>query len=121
MKKSDTTFIVGCSFATAVSFFYCCTMWFTIKLPRYYPTLHVWKWGNEKSIPSQGWYGMQIFAYLTGGIVALIVYLLCKRAGAKDGELKQGTTKAIALTTLGAVITCMGYMLYHEFHRWQIL
>lgn len=121
MKKSDITYIVGCSFAAAVSFFYCCTMWFKIKLPRYYPTLREWKWVNEKGIPSQGWYGMQAFAYLMGGIVALVVYFLCKRAGSKDVELKPGTAKTTTLATLSAVVVCMGYMLYHEFHKWQIL
>ena len=121
MKKSDITYIVGCTFAAATSFFYCCVMLFHIKVPRYYPTLHTWKWANEKGIPSQGWYGMQVFAYLTGGIVALIVYLVCKHAVSKDVKVKPGTIKAIALTGLAVVLVCMGYMMYHEFAKWQIL
>ncbi len=121
MKKSDATYIVGCAFSAAVSVFYCCVMFFGIKVPRYYPTLHTWKWVNEKSIPSQGWYGMQAFAYLAGGIVTLVVYLACKRTVSKETELKPGTVKTTALATLAVVIICMGYMLYHEFAKWQIL
>ena len=121
MKKSDVTYIVGASFAAAVSFFYCCTMWFAIKLPRYFPTLREWKWGKVEGVPSQGWYGMQGFAYLMGGIVALVVYFLCRRAGSKDGDLKPGKARNIALATLGVIVACMGYMLYHEFQKWQIL
>jgi len=120
MKKSDITYIVGAAFAAAVSFFYCCTRWFAIKLPRYYPALHEWKWGKVKGEISQGWYGMQGFAYLMGGIVALIVYILCKRAGSKDGYLKPGAIKAVGLTCSAVIVACMGYMLYHEFHKWHI-
>ena len=121
MKKSDITYIVGCAFAAAVSFFYCCVIFFGIKVPRYYPTLREWKWVNEKDIPSQGWYGIQSFAYIAGGIVALAVYLACKRAVSKEIELKPGTVKATALGTLAVVLVCMGYILFHEFHRWGTL
>lgn len=121
MKKSDIAYTVGCSFTAAVSFFYCCTMWFSIKLPRYYPTLHEWKWGKVEDFPSQDWYGAQVFAYLTGGIVALVVYILCRRAGSKDVGLKPGTTRNIALAAIGVIIFCMGYTFYYEATDWQIL
>ena len=118
MKKSDVTYIVGCTFSAAVSIFYCCIIFFKITVPRYYPTLHEWKWVNQKGIPSQGWYGIQSFAYIAGGIVAIAVYLACKRAGAKEIELKPGTVKSTALATIAVVLVCMAYILFHEFHRW---
>jgi len=118
MKKSDITCIVGCTFAAATSFFYFCVMFFGIKVPRYYPTLHQWKWVNEKGIPSQGWYGMQAFAYLTGGIVALAVYFLCKRAASNQAKFKAGTIKTTAVGTLVVILLCMAYMMYHEFAKW---
>ncbi|MBL7185234.1 MAG: hypothetical protein ISS70_02835 [Phycisphaerae bacterium] len=118
MKKSDITYLAGCAFSAAVSIFYCCAIFFGIKVPRYYPTLHEWKWVNEKGIPSQAWYGMQGFAYITGGIVAIAVYIACRRAGSKEIELKGGTIKGAALATLSVILAAMGYILFHEFHRW---
>lgn len=117
MKKSDITYMVGCTFAAATAFFYFCVMFFGITVPRYYPTLHQWKWVNEKGIPSQGWYGMQAFAYLTGGIVALVVYILCKRAS-NQTELKAGTIKITAVGSCIVILLCMAYMMHHEFARW---
>ena len=121
MRKSDITYIVGCAFAAATAFFYCCVMWFHIKLPRYYPTEHVWKWTKEKGVPSQGWYGMQAFAYLAAGIIALIIYLVLKHRASAQTELKPGTVKLTGIVTIVVVIACMGYILYHEFAKWGIL
>lgn len=99
MKKSDITYVVGSVFAAATAFFYCCTMWFHIKLPRYYPTEHTWKWVKEEGVPSQGWYGMQAFAYLTAGAVALVLYLVLKRGAPKQMNLEPGPTKLLGVTT----------------------
>jgi len=118
MKKSDITYIVGCAFSAAVSIFYCCIIFFKITVPRYYPTLHEWKWVSQKGIPSQGWYGIQSFAFIAGGIVAVAVYLACKRANFREIELKPGTVKSTALATLAVVLVCMAYILFHEFHKW---
>lgn len=120
MKKSDITYIVGSVFAAATAFFYCCTMWFHIKLPRYYPTEHTWKWVNEKGVPSQGWYGQQAFAYLTAGAVALVVYLVLKQGAPNRVNLEPGPTKLLGATTTIVVVICMGYMLYYEFARWGV-
>jgi len=120
MKKSDITYMVGCVFAAATAFFYFCAMVFDITVTRYYPTLHEWKWVNEKGIPSQGWYGTQAFAYLAAGIVALVVYILCKRAASKGAEVKAGTIKAIAAGSLAVIVACMTYMMHYEFTRWHV-
>ena len=118
MKKSDITYVVGCAFIAAVSTFYCCTIHFKITVPRYYPTLHEWRWDKVEGVPSQGWYGIQSFAFMAGGIVAIAVYIACRRAGTKQTELKPGTVKGTALATLAVILLAMAYIMHHEFHRW---
>ncbi|UCG49550.1 MAG: hypothetical protein JSU94_07175 [Phycisphaerales bacterium] len=120
MKKSDISYIAGCVFAVGTAFFYCCTMWFSIRLPRYFPLEHVWRWGKVEGSPSQGWYGMQGFAYVFGGVAALAVYVLLKRGGLKAAELKPATTRWLGVGAAVVVVLCMGYMLYHEFDKWGI-
>jgi len=120
MKKSDITYVVGSVFAAMTAFFYCCTMWFHIKLPRYYPLEHNWKWAKEKDVPSQGWYGMQVFAYLAAGVVAVLVYFVLKRATFKQADLKATLVKSLSVVVTLVIIVCMAYMLYHEFDKWGI-
>jgi len=121
MKKSDVTYILSAAFMAFTSLFYCCTMWFTIKLPRYYPLEHTWKWIKEKGVPSQGWYGMQVFAFLAAGIVTFIIYLVLKRVYSAETSLKPIQTRVLAVVTILTVIICLAYMLYHEFAKWGIL
>jgi len=121
MKKSDATYIIGSIFAATTAFFYCCTMWFPIKLPRYYPLEHTWKWVKEEGVPSQGWYGMQAFAFLTAGVVTLVVYFILKRIVPAEITLKPALTKILGGVVTLIVIMCMAYMLYHEFDKWGIL
>ena len=120
MKKSDMTYIVSATFIALTSLFYCCTMWFRIKLPRYYPTEHTWKWVNEKGIPSQGWYGMQAFAFLTAGVVTLVVYFVLKRVVSAETTLKPALTRILGVVVTLIVIICMGYMLCYEFDKWGV-
>jgi len=119
MKKSDVTYVVGCAFTAAVSIFYCCIVHFKVNVPRYYPTLHKWMWWDKvEGEPSQGWYGIQSFAFIAGGIAAIATYIACKRTGDKEVELKPGTVKGTALATLVVVLLAMAYIMHHEFHRW---
>jgi hypothetical protein len=105
----------------STSLFYCCTMWFHIKLPRYYPLEHAWKWVNEKGVPSQGWYGMQAFAFLAAGIVTLIAWFgLTKRIASPQANLKPVQIKICGAIATLVVVVCMGYMLYYEFGRWGV-
>ena len=121
MKKSDVVYILSAVFMATTSLFYCCTMWFHIKLPRYYPLEHAWKWVNEKGVPSQGWYGMQGFAFLAAGVVTLVAWIgLTKRAVSKQTDLKPAQVKLCGAITTLVVAVCMGYMLYHEFSRWGV-
>jgi hypothetical protein len=120
MKKPDVTYILGAAFAALTSLFYCCTMWFAIKLPRYYPLERTWKWVNEKDVPSQGWYGMQAFAFLAAGIVTFIIYLVLKRAVSAEASLKPVYTRILGAAATLTVIICMGYMLYYEFEKWGV-
>ena len=65
MKKSDLSYVICSVFIAMTAFFYSSSMWLGLKLPRYYPLEHTWKWGKEKGVPSQGWYAKQTFAFLT--------------------------------------------------------
>lgn len=118
--KSDITYVLSAAFVALTSFFYCCTMWFSIKLPRYYPIEHTWKWINEKGVPSQGWYGMQVFGFLAAGIVTFILYLVLKRATSADTNLRPAHIKLLGVVAILITIICLGYMLYHEFAKWGV-
>ena len=123
MRKSDITYIACSAFAAMTAFFYCCTMWFSIisrRLPRYYPLEHTWKWGKVGTGPSQGWYGMQAFAFLAAGIVTLSVYLALKRLTPAETTLKPALTKSLGVVVTVIIVICMSYMLYHEFDKWGI-
>ena len=95
-------------------------MCFAIRLPRYYPLEHTWKWVNEKGVPSQGWYGMQAFAFLGAGVVTFIIYLVLKRVVPEETILKPAHTKILGVVAILTVIICLGYMLYHEFAKWGV-
>ncbi len=120
VKRSDATYILSVVFVVLMNFFYCCTMWFHIKLPRYYPLEHVWKWVNEKGVPSQGWYGMQAFAFLAAGVGTLIAYFVLNRFASSQANLKPGQIRLCGVITTLVVIVCMGCMLYDEFNRWGV-
>jgi len=121
MKKSDLTYILGCTCAGAVGLFYCSVRWFSINLPRYYPTLHVWKMARMPGVPSQGWYAMQVFAYLCAAAVTIAVWMIVRYAAPKDAQLRPGTAKALGLTTSAAVLFSLGYIVYYKFSHWGIL
>jgi len=121
VKKSDITYILCAVFMAFVNLFYCLTMWLSIRLPRYYPLEHTWKWIKEANVPSQGWYAMQAFAFLSAGIVTLIVYLVLRRRVNSEIPLKPSLIVILAIAANVIVLTCMGYILYHEFSRWGIL
>jgi uncharacterized protein YjeT (DUF2065 family) len=120
MKKSDAAYILSAVFVALTNFFYCCTMRFHIKLPRYYPLEHTWKWVNEEGVPSQGWYGMQAFAFLTAGIVTAIAYAAIRRAVSSEVNLKPAQIRMCGVITTLIVVVCMGYMLHYEFSRWGV-
>lgn len=103
-----------------VSIFYCCNMWFHLKLPRYYPLEHTWKMIKEPGKPSQGWYGMQTFAFIAAGIVTFIVYRVLRRS-VDEIQLKPATVKLIALAVSVIVSACLVYIMYYEYHRWKII
>jgi hypothetical protein len=120
MKKADLTYLAGSVFIALTALFYCSTIWFSIAVPRYYPLEHTWKCVNLKGVPSQGWYGMQGFAFLAAGIVTLLVCFVLKRFCAPNTTLPPAATRCIAVVTLLIVLPCMGYLLCHEFVRWKI-
>ena len=120
MKKSDMTYIVCSVFSAMTAFFYFFAMWLGIKLPRYYPLEHTWKWVKEQGVPSQGWYAKQVFAFLAAGIVTLVVYFILKRSIPAETKLKPALCKMLGVVVTLIVIVCMGYMLYYEFGKWGV-
>jgi hypothetical protein len=120
VRKSDATYILIAVFVVLTNLFYCCTMRFHIKLPRYYPLEHAWKWVNEPDAPSQGWYGMQAFAFLAAGIGTLIAYIALKRLIFTQAELKPAQIRMCGVITALVAVVCMGYMLHYEFSRWSV-
>jgi len=120
MKKSDLVYILVAIFVSMTAFFYCCTFWFSIPLPRYYPLEHAWKWVNEKGVPSQGWYGMQAFAFLAAGIATAVAYLALRGIKAADRPVRPAALKGLGLLTTLVVVICMYAMLHHEFTKWGI-
>ena len=120
MKKTDLSYIICSVFVAMTAFFYAFAMWFGIKLPRYYPLEHTWKWVKEKGVTSQGWYAKQAFAFLAAGAVTLIVYFILKRSINTETNLKSALTKIIGMAVTLIVILCMGYMLYYEFDKWGV-
>jgi hypothetical protein len=120
MKKADLACLTGSVFIALTALFYCSTIWFSIAVPRYYPLEHTWKCVNEKGVISQGWYGMQGFAFLAAGIVTSLVYLALKRFCPPNTALTPAATRWISVVTLFIVLPCMGYLLYHEFVRWKV-
>ncbi|MCK4959257.1 MAG: hypothetical protein KAT00_07645 [Planctomycetes bacterium] len=120
MKRSDLTYILCCIYAAMTSFFYCCIRWFHITLPRYYPTERTWKWVNEKGVPSQGWYSMQVFAYVCAGIVTFIAYMLLKGKARGDQGLKPAHAKYIGAAATIMMVVAMSYITYYEFSKWGV-
>jgi hypothetical protein len=121
MKRSDFAYILSCTFAAMTSLFYCSIRWFHIKLPRYYPLEHTWKWTKDQGVPSQGWYAMQVFAYLGAAIVTIMVFLLLKTIIKKDNLLKPIAAKYIGAAAAIIMICCMTYIVWYEFRHWGIL
>ena len=90
-----------------------------MKLPRYYPVEHTWKLGKTPDTISQGWYGMQGFAYLAAGVVTLITYFILKAAAKKD--LQPSAIKLIGMAMCIVTCVCMGYIMFHEFRKWGVI
>lgn len=121
MKKADMTYILGTVYVSLCSLFYCSVSCFHIRVPRYYPLEHTWKMANEKGVPSQGWYGLQGFAFVAAGVGTLLVYLVIRNLARSQEEVRQGVTRALGLVAIGALLFAMGYTLHHEFAKWGIL
>ncbi len=122
MKKSDLTYVLTAVFTSAVGFFYCGNRWWNINIPRYYPLEHTWKMVKEKGVPSQSWYGMQIFAFAAAAALTLLVYFALKFLYSKnpDKSLSPTAHKIIGLAAVGVIVFCMGYILKFEFSKWGI-
>jgi len=121
MRRPDLGYILAAVGAAAAAVFYCVPGWVHLTLPRYYPVQHEWRWGKTAGVPSQGWYGAQVFAFLAAAVVAGAVYLvLRRRCRAEAPGLSTGATAAIAVLAVLLILASMGYMLQHEFAKWGV-
>lgn len=120
MKKSDLSYIICSVYISMTAFFYAGASWLGLKLPRYYPLEHTWKWAKEKGVPSQAWYAKQFFAFLAAGAVTLVVYFILKQRTSSETDLKPTLIKIIGMAATFILIICMGYLLYHEFSKWGV-
>ncbi len=124
MRTSDRTFILVSIYIISTAMFYSSVRWFgsyfTPRLPRYYPLDHCWRLGKLAGHPSQGWYGMQAFAFIMAAIVTFNIYVLLVKPAANRGDLKPGTIKLLSITTVIAMIYTLSHMVWHEFHHWGI-
>jgi hypothetical protein len=120
MKKSDITYVTGSVFAVVASVFYFCVMHFHITVPRYFPTEHTWKMHKVEGLASQGWHGMQAYAFVVAGIISFIVYMILKTK-ADDTPLKPATAKRIGISVSVIVTVSQLLILHHQFKHWGIL
>lgn len=121
MRKSDISYILCSVFAGAASLIYCCQRWFHIKLPRYYPIEHVWKWAKDANSPSQAWYSIQVFVFVSAGVITLAVYLVLKYGVREEVELGPSRAKWLGIATSLLVGVCLAALLSHEFSKWNVL
>jgi len=120
MRKSDITYLLGSVFMSLTGVFYCCTIWFSIKLPRYYPLQRTWKWVKEQGVPSQAWYGMQGFAFLAAAVGTLLVYLILKSVAKERTEIGPRAMRFVGVIAVLVLLVSMGYTLHYEFARWGV-
>jgi hypothetical protein len=120
MKRSDMTYIITSLYASLAGIFYFGIMYFHITVLRYYPLENFWALGKTEGKISQGWYGMQLFAFAAAAIVTFIVYLTLKLS-ARDFELKPTMTKGIGIITSMIVVTCLVFIMLYQFEHWHII
>lgn len=120
MKKSDITYVTGSVFAALVSALYCIIMKFNITVPRYFPTEHKWMMHKVDGLPSQGWYGMQAYAFIAAGIVTFVIYMILK-SKATDTPLRPAAAKRIGISVSVIVVVCLTFIMHHHFKHCGIL
>jgi len=121
MKKSDVAYTISCAFVTCYALSYCATMWFHLKLPRYYPLEHTWKVIKEEGVPSQGWYGMTAFAFVSAVVVTSFLRVGIRFLNSRKPELSPLVLKLIAAASILVLVGCMVYVALHEFLKWGVL
>jgi hypothetical protein len=121
MRKSDLAYVIGCAFLSIFSLAYCATLWFHLKLPRYYPLEHTWKMVKEPGVPSQGGYGMVAFAFLTSLVITSLLYVAIRSLRSAERGLTPFFAKVIGGISILVLLGCMVYLALHEFMKWGIL
>ena len=110
-----------CVFLAVFSLSYIAAIFFHLKLPRYYPLEHAWKWVNEKGVPSMAWYGITGLSFLVGCIAALGVAFVLGRKYRSADESRGGLEKVLALIAVVCILAALAYTMQHEFAKWGVL
>jgi len=118
MKRGDRAFLGVAAFLAAGALAYCSVMWFGIAVPRYYPSGRVWKWTMDPGVPSQGWFAAQAFALAVGALAGGVVAWASGRGD--GGALGAGRVRAVSVATVLVLAGCLGYLMWHEFVKWDV-
>lgn len=120
MKRSDVTYITTTAFISLTSIFYTAVIHFKVPVPRFYPLLNQWKMTKEAG-PSQGWYGLQAYAFAGAIVVSMTLYFLMKTFTRNEQKtLSPAKVKTIGIMTTLIVICSMAYILHSEFTKWNV-
>lgn len=76
---------------------------------------------KHEGIPSQRWYGMTAFAFLSSTIVSSYTYVILKFLKPKEKYLTPYATKLVGIISTSLIVSCLGYLAFHEFLKWGIL
>ncbi|MBC8402298.1 MAG: hypothetical protein H8E14_12485 [Candidatus Marinimicrobia bacterium] len=119
MKKSDKSYLLGLIFTDVFCLAYGATFWFQINLPKYYPLEHTWKILNQQGVPSMGWYGKLLFAFListTGAGLSMLVFKYIH----PEVRIRHGLLKASGIVSIMVIVGVMVWILNYEYLKWNV-
>jgi hypothetical protein len=121
MSRRDLSFVGWSVFVAATALAYAAIMILDISVLRYYPLEHAWHWGARAGVPSQGWYGHQVFALAIGAAGGLAARFIGGRMAGPGWTASPRALRWCGIAATAAVVASMAYTLYHEFHQWHVL
>lgn len=121
MKTSNAIYFSGCVLLIIFALSYCAVPLFHLKLPRYYPTLRQWKTVKEADVPSMGWYGQTVFAFLLSVPISVLVFFIFSHSFKKELPDTSIWYKLAGGIAVGAVLLMMVFFAWHEYDVWVIL
>jgi hypothetical protein len=116
MRKQDAIVLSLCAAVVA-----CCVLYiFQPPAPRYYPLDHEWRWEKAPGLPSMGWYGRTLWAFLAGGVAILVTWPIAVRLAKQAHNAPSAwMPKALTFLTFVAVLAALGHTVVHEYITWM--